>query len=242
MSEANFLHGQFRGWSEKERDNRVQRLISVVSRFKPISFHTSVARTGDWEEFKPVAPRGIASPHFTCCFLTVSAVSRHFSASGLPIKVEFIFDQQNGLDDDIGLFFDFMKSNLPRGAQELIASKPIFRDDKLFAPIQAADLLAWHLRKAHEKNGGWDKGDPSELGPINSDVHLFQEADSLVQGWTEKFAKMPAINQMKSKSQWKRLKADLRESIQNGYVPPYGTKTRNVLYSIRDSINRILGR
>lgn len=32
----------------------------------------------------------------------------------------------------------------------MIANTPMFKDDRLLNPLQAADMLAWHIRREHQ--------------------------------------------------------------------------------------------
>jgi hypothetical protein len=154
MTEAASRRGQFTGWSKTDRDEKLRGLMRVARHFKPLSFHCSVSRAEYWRTVTPVAPRGLG-PHFVCCFGMVSQLAKYTAQIDPKARIEFIFDKTDGLEDDIDLFFDYMARNLPRDARKTISSRPIFRDDKAFTPLQAADTLAWHLRRSHEDAGSW---------------------------------------------------------------------------------------
>jgi len=161
MVEANSLREQFRGWSDADRDEKLRGLMRVARHFGSGSFHVSVSRQLTGGLLKPSAPRGLASPHFLCTFAVVSSVARFAAEAGIRMPIKFTFDRQDGVEDDMDLFFEHMTRNLPRAARQLIDRKPTYEDDKLFTPLQAADLLAWHLRRDHETHGSWTKGDAS---------------------------------------------------------------------------------
>jgi hypothetical protein len=71
--------------------------------------------------------------------------TRYLASQGVDAKVDFIFDQQTGISADLPLFFDHMMRSLPRQARKMVSEVPIFRDDKVMIPLQAADMLAWHF-------------------------------------------------------------------------------------------------
>jgi hypothetical protein len=77
------------------------------------------------------------------------------------------------LKDKIGRAWDALKANASADTRDLIGGVPYFLDDKKFLPIQAADLIAWWVRKlAVENRGG---GEPAAV-PWNAtrQIHGFQ--------------------------------------------------------------------
>jgi hypothetical protein len=241
MTEANGLRDEFRGWTDVQRDEKMRGLMRVVRHFKPFSFHVSISRKQNSDVFTPTAPRGLASPHFLCCFGIVSSLSQHIADQNIKTPIEFIFDQQTGVEDDIDLFFDYMKKSLPRKARKLISHRPIFRDDKLYFPLQAADMLAWHLRKNHEVNGSWSRQDSGE-SLCNPNGHLHGELDVLLPSWADQFVEMPAIQNMQSKSEWRNLKREIRRVTAIGFVPPYGSRLKNLTYPVLMKLKSLLKR
>lgn len=75
MADAVTFKGQFRGWREEDRDERLRGLARVIRHFAPTSFEVSVSVSDYRRLVTPVAPRGLGSPHFPCCFGVVSSVS-----------------------------------------------------------------------------------------------------------------------------------------------------------------------
>lgn len=127
MSEANALAGQFEGWTESARNEKLRGLARAISHFKPLSFEFSVSREDYYRYVRPVAPRGLGNSHFVCCFGVVSGVARYVESQKVKIPIQFIFDQQTGVSDDMALFFDHMKRNLPKGAGRLISGPCVRR-------------------------------------------------------------------------------------------------------------------
>lgn len=233
MSEAKALRGEFRGWTRKQVRRKLARLVSVIHHFKPMSFHASVPRNADFERYKAAAPRGLVSPHFLCGFLTISGVARYFAEAPNECRIEYVFDTQAGVDDDTELFFDEMIKRIPDKARKLIAGKPQFLDDQAAVALQAADLLAWHLRRNHEERGDWGKF--GDIDPIGDRPHLHcGDLDGSLVGWAEFDEQQPGIDRMKTKSEWKALKGELRRLSAAGYIPPHGTHFRNFVFGLRD--------
>lgn len=221
MREANGREREFAGWSQVEVALKLGQLKRVIDHFQPLSFHTSTRRDGDWEAFKAIAPRGLGQPHFSCTFAVVAGLSRFAAGQNFPHPIEFIFDTQTEIEDDIDLFFEHMVQSLPREAQALIAGKLLYEDDKLAPPLQAADMLAWHLRRRHEDRGSWMDG-PEDLAPINPRAHLdCGDLDLTLPSTHEGVAKLVAgIAGLQSKAEWRGFKKLSRALLAEGYVPP----------------------
>jgi hypothetical protein len=101
-----------------------------------------------------------------------------------------------------------------------------FRDDKLVLPIQAADMLAWYLRRNDE--GSDSSFLQVELPQIVGTEHFeCPIPENALREWGIQFAKFPQAAIPSSERGWKRLTKHLREQKSRGFVPPYGSKWRN---------------
>ena len=64
------------------------------------------------------------------CFSVVARLAQFAVQQGMTTPIEFIFDDQQGVDADVGLFFSELKKNLPIEAQRLISGDPLFKSDR----------------------------------------------------------------------------------------------------------------
>ena len=219
--EANNLDGQFhhkKGWDEGIRDVKVGNFAAIISHYQPFSFEFSVNRQIFEDELKPVSPYGLGRPHFTMCFAVVAGITRYLAQQGISTSIEFIFDEQQGVDADIAMFFSEMKKSLPVEAQNLIEGSPVFKNDreKRYMALQAADLLAWNLRSEHETG---DKV-PLLRHLVNENVHLTQQIpDEIVRTWADHHSKQPGVSQVQSRSQWRTLKQEIKRLQEAGIDP-----------------------
>lgn len=62
-------------------------------------------------------------------------------------KVEFFFDEDLVSQQELKDAYGTLKRILPPQDAGLIENEPLFRDDKAYMPLQAADLFAWHVRR-----------------------------------------------------------------------------------------------
>ena len=107
----------------------------------PIADHSSAAQ----ETSVPVEVR---NPYFFAWRAIISLYAANCGQMGLDEDLQFIFDQQSE-----GTFIT-NEWNAIRGATEhklrrRLTSTPIFRSDDEHLPIQAADMLAWWVRKRY---------------------------------------------------------------------------------------------
>jgi hypothetical protein len=238
MSEANALDGQFAGWTAAARDEKLRGLVRVINHFEPMSFEFSLSREEYYRHVKPVAPRGVGNPHFVCCLHVLFGLAQYVDIEKVKAPIDFIFDQQTGVSDDLALFLDHMKKSLPRSARKLIAGIA-FENDKQFLPIQAADMLAWHLRREHEGGAPMPAADlvRSSTGHLVSEI-----GEATIKSWSEQFRTLPNIDQMQGPRQWRNLKGEITRLSSLGFVPPHGSRWKNALYSARDRIARVLSK
>jgi len=231
MAEANHLSGQFTGWTIKARQEKLLGFVRVIQHFKPQSFEFSVSRDHYFKLVKPNAPRGISNPHFPCVLSVVMGLAQFCAENKHPTPVEFIFDKQDEVEAEFRLFFSHMIKDLPVKARRLISGAPRFECDREIVPLQAADMLAWHLRRHHE---GHAKEEPL-LGLMTTrEGHLVGDiGEGVLRSWGEKFRGMPVVSQLKGRRQWREVKAEIIRLSELGYVPPHGTKWKNFVHEFR---------
>lgn len=225
MSEARGLRGQFQGWLPEDRDEKLRGLARVIRHFKPQSFQFSLSREVFQRVLTPVNPRGL-NPHFTCCFGVVSIVAKYVASQKVDLPIDFIFDTQQGVSGDIVLYFEQLHRALPKKIRKLIPRVPIFRDDKHFVQLQAADMLAWHVRRAHEVA-------PEQL-PMRmlllSDPHVAAEySDAMIQHAADHHRQLPGISSIQSKAQWQNFRKEI-QNLRVAGIDPSKIKGPGIYY------------
>ena len=237
MVEAQNLRGEFRYWSEADRDRKLLRFCDVIQSYPLGSFDFSVSCKVYRDLVKPHAPRGLADPHFAANFHTVSGLAQYFQDEA-NLKIEFVFDTQKGVDEDVRLFFEYMCRDLPKKARDRISGIPLFRDDKELVPLQAADMAAWSLRREHQM------GRDSLPIPINRVItsHHIRSAitDDALERWGREFEKTGAARLLQSKGQWQDFRNELSDLLATGFVPPNGTTLQNMIDDFRKRFARFI--
>jgi len=243
MVEANGLRGQFAGWKREVRDQKLEDLVEVLHRFRPLwTFDVSVSRAEYEIQVSPASPRGLSTPHFATTFGAVSVVARHLASEGVSTPVKFVFDKQDGVDADVALFFDYMLENLDVVSRELVKMPIAYGDDKRSLPLQAADMLAWHIRRQREGNK-----DPTILRRaeyIRSATHIEMRipADLLVR-WGDAFSQvLPILQTLKTKGEWQRFRTLVEQAKRDGFQPPHGDDAVETLANIREAWDKFRGK
>jgi hypothetical protein len=146
MNEAATLRGQFDSWSESRRDERVALAYKAIEEHIPYQVSVILELepyhqifTTDWVE------DAARNPYYFAFNAIITGVAREQKKYGLENPVDFVFDDQAMEKDKIVRAWDALREHAD--SRELIGSVPAFLDDKKFKPLQAADLIAWWVRK-----------------------------------------------------------------------------------------------
>jgi hypothetical protein len=149
MVDAQSLRGQFRGWRPEDRDRKVLALARVIRYFQPHSMCCSVSRKGYLELVAPHAPYHFKNPYFACFYGITLGLAHLHADSNLTSPMDLIFDQ-NSASQDVLMCYDFVRAEQIPEVAASMRSTPLFRDDIDVLPLQAADMLVWHLRREAE--------------------------------------------------------------------------------------------
>ena len=163
MAEAASLRGEFdrkRGWDEIARDKRVLALARIVRRFVKIRISAWISHD-DWATHitslpAPVRRLSQDSPFSHLALQTILAVMVFQDRHGIIEPIDFIFDQSVGFDEEVLQWWPNVKWMIENSARSDLArflgSRPIFRNEKCFLPLQAGDLYAWQVRNHYIAN------------------------------------------------------------------------------------------
>ncbi len=148
MQEANSLKGQFLGWDERDRDLKAGQLIQIIRDYVAIRVSCSVK----WNDYRGtlkgrVRPRTNDHPYFFLFYRIIANVIRFQMENNVPEPVDFVFDQQGKIGRRALSWYDWTLNNRSPRLRRYFGDPPIFRDDKKVLALQAADTLAWQIRR-----------------------------------------------------------------------------------------------
>jgi hypothetical protein len=146
-TEAAALKGNFKGWTEKERDAKLAEMIRVLHKYRMSMFSIGVT----YRDFNRILaqPKGVMKNPYMFTFANMVGLLLNSIVAKTPReKIELIFDQGTiGRERDIQAAWKGMVMGLPEELKGILIGRPRFEDDRCFLPLQMADLLAWHFRR-----------------------------------------------------------------------------------------------
>jgi hypothetical protein len=156
MNEAAKLKGEFRGWTDEQRDRKLRGLVEIIKRFPPSKAIYALIDLIAWEEIMaPGLAKPMANPYYMGFHVVLSGVCHEVVDSGQSDEIELIFDKQVIFGPRIALWYPVVKDSIATAQPEelnrianALPPSPMFRDDRKFVPLQAADILAWLIRTA----------------------------------------------------------------------------------------------
>jgi len=149
MSEAESKKGVFDGWEQKDIRQKTSDLADVIVEYELWSVECRVSMPAFRNILEPIAPFDLKNPYVYLFAGIIDGLARLHAHSGIESPVDVVMDKHTASPFVIGLY-PALKAYLPPGAAEFLGDSPIFRDDKKILPLQAADMLVWHLRRSRE--------------------------------------------------------------------------------------------
>lgn len=145
------LGGAFRGWKRLDADLKLDRLIAVISKHKLVMSCSVMLHDHYIEVFGGESSARRKFPAYQILLNhIVLQTCDWLKSKGVNQKIEFIFDEQSGHDKIVLSHWDALRQNTFDDIQAIIAPNPSFRNDQEVVGIQAADLLAWTVRRSNE--------------------------------------------------------------------------------------------
>jgi hypothetical protein len=145
-SEAESLRsdGKWAGVSEDDRNERINAFIEVIGKHALRSLYVRVKQQDYNEVIKPYVPEQWDNAYyflFTGIIAAGTSVEKYFGPSR---PIEFVFDNANELEKPSHKLYNQV-AGAPQFGKRVI--KVRYEDEQQFLPLQAADLLAWQVRR-----------------------------------------------------------------------------------------------
>lgn len=157
MHDAAACRGAFRGWSWKARDKRLRQLVDVIARHPLMAIHCTMDIVGFTSVIRDQHRKPLNQMYFWPFHMIIMAVAHELLERGEAQRFEIIFDENAMFGNHAKRWFPITKAMTEAIDPEMSAVlpvEPMFKADDEFLPLQAADLLAWFLRRALSKPVG----------------------------------------------------------------------------------------
>jgi hypothetical protein len=186
----------FKGWSEEAREAKIDALVAVLAKYRPLSIECSISRTVHVEELRGRAPHDLRHAYFPCFVGILHGVARIVYEENLEGPVELVFDEQDKVGTDAALWYVPLKQLDPK-LSSVLGGPPRFASDDEVVPLQMADMLAWYVRRAGE-----DRCTARQRKVANELMfrhRCLEIPDALVKEWGDAFQLVPGIEHTKTR-------------------------------------------
>lgn len=169
MVEARRKRGEFKGLSAQDRDDRLLELALIIKEHAMLGISVSIPHAAYEKVYTGKMMPWFDTPYNLAFFLVMAAAQKYLSALGNNDEIEFIFDRSLEYEKHLAKSFPTVLAGMPAEIAARFSTNPAFIDDKLAVPLQAADLLAWHIRRSwRDEEEGLRK--LSVAGPVLADI------------------------------------------------------------------------
>lgn len=163
MAEAAHLGGQFskrKGWTETKRDDRIVTLARLIRKYAQVRI-TAWIRHDDYNTHIKPLPTPVRrlvqdSPYVMLFQQIILSAAVFGDRHGIVEPCDFIFDTQGAFSTEAMQWWPHFKRTVQLSSKsdlaKFVGDPPIFRDEKAFLPLQAADLYAWQVRNHYVEN------------------------------------------------------------------------------------------
>lgn len=239
--DANALKNEFNDFAPHQRDKKLMQLGRVINKYKPLSIECRVSKKLYDEVVRPNAPYFLRTPYFICFYGIINSLFNFLKAQNLMHPVSFIFDDQGNLGNQTALWKDYIMSLHPEVDGKLLDIQ--FKNDQLAPPLQASDMLVWHLRRESE-----DRGEDLKPLELIRNTHLMTEIDKkMLENITSGFLELEHIEPLKKRAVWNSLKNDVSYRLTRGLGPPVPIsniprkqRKKSIFTTIRSKLSRLV--
>jgi Protein of unknown function (DUF3800) len=153
--------GQFYRFSDDERDEKISNLHSIICKHTMLAISVAL-KVSEFNKYwsqrhlpkrQRKVPVRFRSKYALAAFALMSTLSKEAPLLGMDGPIDFIFDnhvKESWKVQELHEAFREVNDMLGR----TIGDTPIFRDDKAFPPLQAADMLAGRMLTAQKSSFG----------------------------------------------------------------------------------------
>ncbi len=151
MTDAVYGDGPFLGMREEFRRCKVHDMLAVIKKYDADGLYCWTR----WEDYRAIVQPEVVgqlkSPYMLLWSTVLDVILQYEIRKRIfPETIGLCFDDQGELGQFARMFYLPTKEAMPPQIQEMLGGEPDIKDDKLVVPLQAADLLAWSLRRKND--------------------------------------------------------------------------------------------
>lgn len=223
MREAASRVGPFHGVPPHVRDGKLRALAAIVRKHATIAFHCTLDLEGFADTIAQLE-KPFSDPYFWPFQITMMALCLDLVERGCSSQMEVVFDEHSIFRPRAVPWYPLVRTFMNNPAEIAVMPPwPLFSTDAESPPLQAADMLAWLMRRSMNKHWGViDEWEPTgELGYCPPDPPNYF-------GWLVeeelRFVEMSPHSQFLTKQRLVGITDLMNDYLRNGFknapIPP----------------------
>jgi hypothetical protein len=212
MSAAAGRSGEFYRWPPALRDAKLKALAAIINRYSQVLTYSVIDLAAHAEVWGVHLPKPMCEPYFHPFHNTIMATCFTLWDAGVREPFEIVFDEQVVFGLRARAYYPIIKAIIQHReaeAAQILPSEPVFATDDAMPPLQAADFVAWCIRKCTD--------DPT-----------YQEMDWLLGELTS--LRHTDYSQYYDRERMASVWAQTQEICRNGNIPPDILQLRRELF------------
>jgi hypothetical protein len=154
MREAASLQGQFRGFSVKERDDKLEILCKIIATGRLMELHCIVKLKDFDVTLRRHSIGPMTHPYFYPFYATVMGIGYQLLEWQQKEPFELFFDEHVIFGPRVKAWYPVVRATFEDQLRAITPVEPFFRSDIEVLPLQAADLTAWLHRRENNEGVG----------------------------------------------------------------------------------------
>lgn len=171
MVEANRRKGPFERLTFAQRDQKLLTLAEVIRDHVEFGISIAIPHADYGRVFEKRMMKSYDTPYVLAHNLMMNRADKILCEAKRVDVVDVIFDRQLDREKNILEAYAILGKNPDYPGKRRYPNSPAFADDKTTLPLQAADMLAWHVRRSY-RDGIEKLRKLSAAGPIIADEIL----------------------------------------------------------------------
>jgi hypothetical protein len=148
MREAASLIGQFRNVPPPVRDSKLRELARIIRNHVAVAFHCTLDLEGFADTIADLG-KPFCDPYFWPFHITVMALCFESIDRGCNTQTEVVFDEHSIFKPRAVPWYPVVRAFMNEPSEAAVMPlRPIFSTDAESPPLQAADMLAWLIRRS----------------------------------------------------------------------------------------------
>jgi hypothetical protein len=145
FSEAISCSGQFFGFSEESRAEKMRALMALIEEYQLVAISVCIP-DNVFRGWFGYAPHPYGNPYFVMLYRMVARVIRYAASLNYREEIDFVFDTQTDQMKKILNAWSAFVQTAPKDKLVYLENPPRFENDKYIPPLQAADFAAGWIR------------------------------------------------------------------------------------------------